>query len=398
MEKIWDISERSLKRCMQETYFDCPFYEQLQYAMDTRLEILYTYAISGDDRLAKQAMEAFRLSQRPDGMINSDAPTVKANPIVSFSIYYILMVYDHMMYFGDEKLVKKYLPSIDSVLNFFDTNIKENGLVGHVGGPIMRDKYWSFIDWSTKWGNNGGVPTAINKNTRSLTIESLLYIYGLKKAAELSEFIGRNDTASEYRNRAELVIKAIKDNCFGTYTNSKGESYRLLQDGVGVDEYSVHTQVFGVLAGVVSPDEGKEMLKATVNNPDLAQASVSFMFYLFRAMEITGCYEKTDEQWNKWRKMVDDHLTTCVENDTDERSDCHAWGALALYEIPSVVLGVRPAKPGFKKVSIKPQTGKFDYASGEIITPRGLIHVDWKKKDDGSIDLNYNLPQEIETI
>ena len=122
------------------------------------------------------------------------------------------MVHDHMMYFGDQKLVKKYLPSIDSVLNFFDSHLAETGLVGHTGGPIMRDRYWSFIDWSTKWGNNGGVPDAVNQKTRSLTAESLLYIYGLQKAAELAEYTERKDTAEEYRERARKLRRQCRRN------------------------------------------------------------------------------------------------------------------------------------------------------------------------------------------
>lgn len=73
-------------------------------------------AISADDRLARQAMEAFRRSQRPDGLINADAPTVKSNVIPAFSIYYLLMAHDHMMYFGDKALVKRHLPAIDGIL------------------------------------------------------------------------------------------------------------------------------------------------------------------------------------------------------------------------------------------------------------------------------------------
>ena len=120
---------------MHETYMDCPFYEQLQYAMDTRSQALYTYAVSADDRLARQAMEAFRRSQRPDGMINCDAPTVRCNVIPGFSIYYLLMVHDHMMYFGDKNLVKKHMPAIDQILAFFDRNLTEKGIFVNIGNP-----------------------------------------------------------------------------------------------------------------------------------------------------------------------------------------------------------------------------------------------------------------------
>ena len=395
---IWDISVRTLERCMHETYFDCPFYEQLQYAMDSRNEILYTYGTSADDRLARQAMDAFRCSQRPDGMTNSDAPTLKSNVIPGFSIYYSLMVHDHMMYYGDKDLVRLHMPAIDQILAFFDRNLNDLGLVGHVGGPIMREKYWSFIDWSNKWNANAGVPTATTQGTGSITMESLLYLYGLQNAADIARFVGRNGLAEEYLERAGRIAQAIQKNCFGTWTAPDGTAHTLVQDGPGIDEYSVHCQVFAVLTGVVTPEDGRKMLEATVGCDELAQSSVSFMFYLFRALEMTGWYEKTDDLWNLWRKMVDNHLTTCIENDTDERSDCHAWASLMCYELPSVILGVRPAAPGFTKVSICPQMGKLSYASGDVITPRGSVHVEWKKLPDGSCDLHYTLPEGMEAV
>lgn len=228
-------------------------------------------AINADDRLARQAMEAFRRSQRPDGLINADAPTVKSDVIPAFSIYYLLMVHDHMMYLGDKALVKRHLPAIDGILGFFDRNLSEQGLVGKSGGPIMRHRYWSFIDWAGVW--DSGVPAATGKGSGSVTMESLLYLYGLQKAAELAEFAGRTDTAAEYRQRAGALSDAIRTHCFGQYQGTT-----LVQDGPGIEEYSVHCQVFAVLTGIVEPAEGKQMLEAVVGKPEVPQASVAFIF------------------------------------------------------------------------------------------------------------------------
>ena len=394
-QAVWDISVRTLKRCMHETYMDCPFYEQYQYAMDTRSEILYTYSISADDRLARQAMEAFRRSQRPDGMIAANAPSVKAGVIPGFSIYYILMVYDHMMYFGDRTLVEWNFPAIERVLAFFENHLNENGLVGKVGGRLFAERYWSFIDWSPAWQDYSGMPKASERGTGAITMESLLYLYGLLKTSELAEYIGRRELAKKYGENAKELKKAIADFCMENYQDGKEKNF-LVQDGPGVKLYSVHCQVFAVLTGLMDEIQGREALEHTIGNDAFAQPSVAFMYYVFRALEQCGIYGETDCLWDVWRDMLRDHLSTCVENNTDKRSDCHAWGSLMCYEIPSAILGVTPAAPGYRKVKIAPQFCKMNQASGDVITPQGYVHVTWEKKEDGTCKVEYQIPEGME--
>ena len=388
LQPIWEISLRTLKRCMHETYIDCPFYEQLQYVMDSRLEILYTYMVSGDDRLARKCMEDFRCSAHGDGMINSCAPALRSHVIPGFSIYYIMMVYDHMMYFGDLELVREHLPAVDGVLGFFRRHLTKQGMVAKIGDRNQKQDYWSFVDWTKQWQETAGVPTATNVGP--VTMESLLYILGLRCGARLAEFAGRKDTGREYRRRASLVSQAVRRECMG--------EDGLIQDGPGVCEYSVHCQVFGVLSQVLSPAEGRRLLQKTVGNGEYAQCSVSMSYYLFRALEQTGLYEETGKLWEIWRRMVTNHMTTCVENDTDERSDCHAWASVILYELPAVVLGVRPVEPGFNRVSISPVPGTLTWANGEVMTPKGVIQVRWEKDSQGTLTINYQVPEGIRVI
>ena len=54
---------------------------------------------------------------------------------------------------------------------------------------------------------------------------------------------------------------------------------------------------------------------------------------------------------------------------------------LVLYELPSVILGVRPAAPGYAKIAVDPQPGYLTHASGIVHTPRGDIQVAWQKQD-----------------
>lgn len=367
LNKVWDISVRSLQRCMHETYVDCPFYEQLQYTMDSRAEILFTYCLAADDRLARQCMDSFRRTQRSDGILQASAPATGVNVIPGFSIFYILMLHDHMMYFGDKALIREHFGCMDRVLEYFDRHLTDKGLVGSVGGVLFQHKYWSFIDWCKEWNDTIGVPLAATMGDKSITMESLLYLYGLRHASDLAEYIGRDGIAEEYRNRAEKLEEAIKKYCI--------DKDGMVQDGPGLALYSTHCQVWAILNDITGNRQGKRNLEKTFGIDGIPQCSVSMSFYLLLALKKVGWLEKADEMWDMWRTMVKNNMTTCVENFTDQRSDCHAWGALILYALPAVYLGIRPTKPGFAEYEQNPDYGHLKWIKGEVATPAGMINV-----------------------
>lgn len=384
LKKVWDISARTLKRCMHETYMDCPFYEQLQYVMDSRAQILFTYASGMDDRLARKCMDDFKRAQRYDGLLCSAYPNTRPNVIPGFSIFYIWMLHDHMMYFGDREFVRFHMPAVEQVLGYFERNRTEAGYVGKTGGFYHQAKFWSFIDWAPQW--KAGVPNAAGEG--AITMESLLYLIGLEKGAELALFLGRKEQAKEYQRIGEELKESLRTFCI--------DENGWIMDGPGFREYSQHCQVFGVLTGVLDRETGRRnLLKTLEHRENYAQCTVSMALYLFRALEMAGLYEETKGCWDIWRRMVANHMTTVAESDEEPRSECHAWGALALYELPAVVLGVRPAAPGFEKIAVHPMAGYLDWAKGEGLTPKGKVYVEWEKKEGKGLSVTVRAKKEV---
>lgn len=379
LNAIWDISLRTLKRCMHETYEDCPYYEQLQYAMDTRAQILFTYYVSGDDRLARKCIDDFHRSLRPEGLTNCCYPSTGPNVIPGFSLYYIFMMHDHMMFFGDEKFVSKYLNTAERILQFFEERRGKNGLLNKIGDYNGHHPYWSFIDWTAKWA--WGVPNAIKSG--GLTMESMLYLMAIQKVADLAEFVGRKGLNVFYKERAEGLKEAIWKYCYDYETG-------LFLDGPGYkDDFSQHVQVFAVLTKMVEKEEAHALIGRMLSRNDLTLCSMAMSYYMFRALDISGFYnERCEEMWEPWRAMIANNMTTCVESPGESRSDCHAWSASALYEIPAMILGVKPIAPGYEKVCIQPYAAYLEYASGVITTPRGDLKVSWKKSENGKVDVD----------
>ena len=372
---VWDMSLRTLQLCMHETYEDCPFYEQLQYIMDTRLQILFTYSIGNDPRMARRTIHDFHTSTLPEGITQSRYPSNSRQVIPAFSLHWILMLHDYYEETGDLAFVAPYRATAERIFEWFERHKNGDGLLADLG-------YWDFADWADAW--KSGVPNAVTKGGVG-TINNLCYVYTLQTVAPLFEVLGFGNLAAKYKAEARDVSERVMALCWD-------DERQLLREGPGFNEYSQHAQMWAVLCGLFTGSEARLLMSRVLADTTLVPCSFVMQFYMFRALEAAGLYDKTEKLWEMWRSLLDDGLSTVPEIPGPQtRSDCHAWGALMLYEFPRKALGVRPLKPGYSEIEVKPLAVYMKDARGSVPTPHGAVDVDWTT-DGGRFTLHVVTP------
>lgn len=367
LQAIWNTGWRTARLCAGENYFDCPYYEQLQYEGDTRIQSLISLYVAGDDRLMRKALVDFYNSRVPEGLTQGRYPSNRLQVIPPFSLFWVSMVYDYFMHRKDDAFTKQFLMAVKGVLAWYEDRMdKEKGMLG----PM---KWWNFVDWNKAFPN--GVPAGANDGNSSII--SLQYAYTLKQAAELFAYFGEPQTAAHYRTLAATLQSSTYTRCF-----DKGK--KEMADNPDKNSFSQHAGIMGVLTGAVPATEQAIALDKILHDTSLSQATFYYRFYLNRALLAAGMGDLYYSQLTPWRNMLKMGLTTFAENPDPTRSDCHAWSASPNYDFLATICGIMPAAPGFTKVRIQPNMGELKSIRGRMPHPAGEIIVSVDKTNSSS--------------
>jgi alpha-L-rhamnosidase len=377
LDRILEVGWRTARLCAHESYMDCPYYEQLQYAGDTRIQALVSLYMTGDGRLVRNAIAHLDDSRTSEGLTQSRAPTRLQQYIPPFSLWWIGMVHDYWRYQDDPAFVRARLPGVRSVLGFFADRQGADGSLG----PLP---WWNFVDWVRAWPR--GVPPALDGSSAPLDLQ-LLLAYGY--AADLEQGLGSAARAREYRGEAARLRTSIRQRYWDA---GRG----LIADTPARTQFSQHANVLAVLADVVQGAEARAVIDRVLSDTSLAPASIYFRHYLHTALNRTGQGDRYLEMLGPWRRMLAEGLTTWAEtNEPDVRSDCHAWGASPNFELFRTVLGIDSAAPGFRRVVVRPFLGGLTRAKGAIPHPRGEIAVSLARAG-GRLEAEIGLPQGVD--
>jgi hypothetical protein len=393
-QKIWEVGWRTARLCAGETYMDCPYYEQLQYVGDTRIQALISLSVSGDDRLMRNALKQADHSRIPDGLTLSRGPSYIPQIIPGFSLYWVDMVHDYYMYRQDDDFLRQFLPGIEAVLGWFERRIDFTGSLG----PL---EWWNFADWSDEF--MVGAPPGVDLGHSALM--SLSYVYALERAAELFNWFAEVDyspvfasRAQEYLIQAERTRKAVYNMCYDYSSGLLADiplddpNKSLYKDGI----FSQHTNIMGILTGTFPEDDVPGVMEKILSDTTLVSTTIYFRFYLFEALKLAGMADQYTEMLGSWERMLENGLSTFQESDVLERSDCHAWSSSPLYHFLSLVAGINPAEPGFRSVNITPALGPLQEINATMPHPAGIIGVQLERKGKEGIRGSITLPEGLE--
>ena len=388
LNKIWKMSERTLQLCMEDTFTDCPLYEQTLWIGDARNEALYAYAAYGNYDVSARSLELGAQSLEHFPMVGCQVPSAWDCLLSAWSFLWGIHVWEHYFHSGDIRFLKKLWPAVLKNLEGAEQYKDAHGLFS---GPM-----WNMLDW-----------TPIDDENETVLHNSMLLAGAQQAAEKCAEVLGDVAALKKIRARRKKLIRAIN----AQWDDAKNSYPDALLDTTGKpsDKVCQHTSMVSIMCDVASSAIRDKALNNLLHPPKgMTTIGAPFaMQFMYEALEKAGEYDALlDSIRSKYQPMIDAGASTVWEMfagshfDTrgfPTRSHCHAWASSPISFLNSIVLGIRQTQAGGRAFEISPWIGDLTSASGAMATPKGPVRVAWKLKK-GQLQVYMSAPKGVALV
>jgi hypothetical protein len=405
LDRIWDAGALTLRCCAEDTYTDCPTYEQTHWVGDARNEALIDWAINGDPRLWFHCLEQAGHSLDRSPVTESHVPSAWQNILTAWSLLWMRSCREFVLFSGDRERGTQ-------LLDFVRRNVE--GLTKHIDEQGLLDiRAWNMFDWAPMDTPPHGV----------VTHQNCLLVHALRDAAEMAEWLNDAAPAASWRKMADALSVAINAHLWNdekqAFTDCLRECHcRLARQSEVLEEhgrtsrpwhspvFSQQTQTAAYTSGVAAGDRARRCWEIMRQPPEgfVRAGSPFFEFFLLEAYQREGEHQQfLDTIRRDWGRMIDLGATTFWETWTSQgervtRSHCHAWSAAPTFFLSTHVLGVRPGGPGFQPTLIEPHPCDLTWCRGRMPTPAGDVEVRWENTPGQPFLLRVRAPETLDII
>lgn len=325
LNKIDLVSTNTLKECMQTFFEDGPKRDRRLWIGDLRLEALTNYYTFNNLEIVKRCLYLFAAGKYNHlGFLPSfvyETPYYHSGEahIADYALLYVVCVCDYYGYTADIGVVNDLLQICKSQLDSFEAILDENMIVTN------QDGWFAFIDWCP--------------GLEKLTALQGVYLYTLERFSELLKAIGDEDF-KKYSSLLSIVRSACKKHLYDENANA------FIND-LDNRQFSVHSQVWMILGGVINGEEAQNLLIHCLDNDKTKQPVTPYMrHYVTEAMIKLGLENEAvlylKRFWGGmlelgadtfWEAYIPDNLDFSPYEDRMINSLCHAWSCTPSYFI-----------------------------------------------------------------
>lgn len=321
LQKIYDVSVNTLKKCMHEHYEDCPWREQAMYALDSRNQMLCGYYAFEGVEYQKENLLFIAKGQRKDGLLSLCFPGGIDIPIPFFSLVYLMQVDDYVSFTKDVTVLQELKPVIDRIMDAFEEKKDETGLIANFSFP-----YWNFYEWSEGSHHESEITRTQDAPyvKQYDLILNCMYVYACRLYEKLYS------EKKEKENTVSLIQKTF-------YQTERG-LYKLSTEGV---HYSQLGNAFAILIGLGA----ENLAERIVRDESLISVTLSMNTFYYDALLQFGDIYKNfiiDDMKRKYGYMLEQGATTfwekeSVVKDRGAGSRCHGWSAIPVYYLAKLL-------------------------------------------------------------
>lgn len=382
LNRIWEVGADTLRACAEDTYVDCPAYEQTLWVGDARNEALIDWVINGDSRLWYRCLELAGRSLDRSPLVESHVPSAWVNIIPAWSFLWMRSCREYLLFTGDADRARVLLDDVRRNVAGLERFINEDGL--------FAIQAWNFFDWAPMDTPHTGV----------VTHQNCLAVLALKECAEFAEWLGEDALAQRWRALAGRLAAAVNAHL---WNESVGAYTDCLRPEGQSPVYSQQTQTVAYISGVATGARAARCREIMYHPPEgfVKAGSPFFEFFLLEALMREGQDQAfLDVIRRDWGFMIHEGATTFWEmwSRTDgrlTRSFCHGWSAAPTYFLSTYVLGVMPLAPGFARVAVAPHPGDLAWCRGTVPTPHGPVSVAWRRSA-GAMTIDVTAPEAVQ--
>ena len=370
IQKIWDMCELTQKCCMADSYIDCPTREYAQWWGDALVQSQNTFRLADDPKLLRRGLISMSRQLTPEGLTYGVSPGCAHVCILpDYSAMYLVTLLADYEQTASLEMWKKLRNTASGIISYFEKYITEENTIP------FDDRYWLFVDWCS----------TLNK----VEPYNLIVLWGIRSAAKLAALSG------------EETDRAILERCNALDAKlSEGVKKMLVSP-------SPHSAALAITLDIL-PEKHETWIREILlpmmatDHTYPVQPDAYFMYYVFEALKKSGYEAEIIDcirRW--WQEFIDAGCSAAPEHFFCDwvryTSMCHAWSAHPLKFFSELLLGVRQAAPGWKKVSFKPVCIPGAKFSGIVPLPQGnaAVEVDWSVNPPTT---NIKLPDGVELI